>query len=616
MNKLLSGLLTMIVMSANVAAKPVSDKLAQFNKKIDAVEIADGAPLIGVTPTGSAPTSVSKPYLDAVRRAGGVPVVIAADGSAEYLAQVVTHLDGVLLTGGEDIDPEYFGEQALPELGAVDDVRDDVELAVLRLAANRNIPVFGICRGCQVINVGLGGTLYQDFPSQRGQQVTHQRVDGVRSRHLVNIDKDNILFKILGKSEIEVNSSHHQSVRDVAPGLKVGAYSPDSIVESVDMYPVKRILGVQWHPEGFNGENEDMNSLLEFFVNEARLYKTAKAMHSRMLSVDTHTDAPLEFEDGVQLGVRSGNRVNVPLMRDGMLDSQFLAIFVSSDKKVKSGEKTIREARPLCLDTYEESNRRMEQLLDSVMTQVKRYDAVCGIAETRADVERLKNEGKKAFFLGVENGLCLGEDLSRIARYRRCGVRYITLTHTYDNQLCHSSTHTADASKGLTKFGKKAVKEMNRQGILIDLSHASEGTFWDVMKLSKYPTFCSHSGAKALCNNDRNLTDEQLRALAAQGGVVQTVAYAGFLRDDKQVATIDDFVRHIKYMVDVAGIDHVGIGTDFDGGGGIPGFETDADAVNVTMKLIEAGFSEAEIAKLWGENFFRVLCEADKADKR
>ena len=617
MKKLISGVMAMIVMSANAAPSPESDKLAQFNKRIDAVEIsAESAPLIGVTPTGSTPTSVSKPYIDAVLRAGGVPVVIAANPSAEYLAQVVTQLDGVLLTGGEDIDPEYFGEKAIEQLGAVDDVRDEVELAVLRLAANRNIPVFGICRGCQVINVGFGGTLYQDFPSQRGQQVTHQRVDGERSRHMVTIDKDNILYKILGKSEIEVNSSHHQSVREVAPGFKVGAYSPDSIVESVDMYPAKRILGVQWHPEGFDGKNEDMNRLLEFFVGEARLYKTAKAMHGKMLSIDTHTDAPLEFEDGVQLGVRSGNRVNVPLMRDGMLDSQFLAIFVSSDIKVKRGENTVREPRPLCLDTYEESNRRMEQLFDSITAQVKRYEAVCGIAETQADAQRLKREGKKAFFLGVENGLCLGEDLSRIAQYRHRGIRYITLTHTYDNQLCHSSTHTADASKGLTKLGKKAVKEMNRLGILVDLSHASEGTFWDVMKLSKYPVFCSHSGAKALCDNDRNLTDEQLRALAAQGGVVQTVAYAGFLRNDKQNATIDDFVRHIKYMVDVAGIDHVGIGTDFDGGGGVPGFETDADAVNVTMKLIEAGFSEDDIAKLWGENFFRVLGEADKAGQK
>ncbi|MDD6026265.1 MAG: gamma-glutamyl-gamma-aminobutyrate hydrolase family protein, partial [bacterium] len=172
MKKLISGVMAMIVMSANAAPSPESDKLAQFNKRIDAVEISDeSAPLIGVTPTGSTPTSVSKPYIDAVLRAGGVPVVIAANPSAEYLAQVVTQLDGVLLTGGEDIDPEYFGEKAIEQLGAVDDVRDEVELAVLRLAANRNIPVFGICRGCQVINVGFGGTLYQDFPSQRGQQV-------------------------------------------------------------------------------------------------------------------------------------------------------------------------------------------------------------------------------------------------------------------------------------------------------------------------------------------------------------------------------------------------------------------------------------------------------------
>ena len=615
MNKLFLGVLAMILMSANDATAQISDKLAQYYNKIDAVMLspqADTAPLIGITPTGSSTNSVSKAYLDAVLRAGGVPVVIAANASLEYLTQVVSTLDGVLLTGGDDIAPDYYGEEAIPELGDVDSVRDEVELALLHLAKNRNIPVFGVCRGCQVINVGFGGTLYQDFPSQRGQQYAHQRVDGVRSLHTVTINKDNILYKILGKTEITVNSSHHQSARDIAPGLHVGAYSTDSIVESVDMYPNHRILGVQWHPEGFDGKSEDMNRLFDFFIGEARLYKTAKAMHGKMLSVDTHTDAPLEFEDGVELGKRCGNRVNVPMMRDGLLDAQFLAIFVSSDEKVQKDGKTVRVARKLNDETFANSNRRMHQLLDSINEQVERYSDVCGIAETKADAQRLKAEGKKAFFLGVENGLCLGEDISLIEQYRKQGVRYITLTHTYDNQICNSSSHTADANKGLTKFGKKVVKEMNKHGILIDLSHASEGTFWDVLRLSKKPVFCSHSGARALCNNDRNLTDDQLRALAAHGGVVQTVAYAGFLREDKG-ANIDDFVSHINHMVKVAGIDHVGIGTDFDGGGGVPGFENDADAVNVTMKLIEAGHSEADIAKLWGENFFRVLAEGDAA---
>ena len=152
---------------------------------------------------------------------------------------------------------------------------------------------------------------------------------------------------------------------------------------------------------------------------------------------------------------------------------------------------------------------------------------------------------------------------------------------------------------------------MNREGILIDLSHASEGTFWDVIKRSKQPVFCSHSGARALCDNDRNITDEQLRALAKNGGVIQTVAYGGFLCKDGK-ATIDDFVRHIDYMVKVAGIDHVGIGTDFDGGGGIPGFQSDSDMINVTMRLIEMGYSDSDLAKILGGNFFRVMSEVEQ----
>ena len=303
--------------------------------------------------------------------------------------------------------------------------------------------------------------------------------------------------------------------------------------------------------------------------------------------------------------------MNVPKMQEGMLDAQFLAAYVGSDIKVKENGKTRRVARELNQSTFDACHKRVLNLIDATIKQAEKYSAVCGIALNEADAASLKAEGKKAFFLGVENGIGIGTDLGRVRQLKQLGVKYITLCHTYDNQICNSSTHTSNGNKGLTSFGKKLVAEMNREGILIDLSHASEGTFWDVIKRSKQPVFCSHSGARALCDNDRNITDEQLRALAKNGGVIQTVAYGGFLRKDGK-ATIDDFVRHIHHMVEVAGIDHVGIGTDFDGGGGIPGFQSDSDMINVTMRLIEMGYSDADLAKILGGNFFRVMSKVER----
>ena len=604
--------LSIIGTAASVARD--SERLQQLYARLGAVEvkhIGGEAPLIGITPTGSRMSSISRAYVDAVTRAGGVPVIIVADTSAQYLHDVVSRLDGVLLTGGEDIAPSYFGEVPIEQLGEVDSVRDVVELSVTRLAANRNLPILGICRGVQVLNVAFGGTLYQDLPAQFGGDVTHHRLSsGERAVHSVALTKGSVLHTLLGVDSLEVNSSHHQAVKDVAKGAKVSAMSPDGVVEAIDFYPIRRIMGVQWHPEGFRGKNAYMNKIFSHFIDEARLYKHARALHARVLSVDTHTDAPLDFEDGVEIGLRCGNCVNVPKMQEGMLDSQFLAAYVGSDKRVTENGKTRRVAKELNQATFDACHKRVLSLISEAYKQVERYSDVCAVANSVDDVARLKSEGKKAFFIGVENGIGIGRDLKRLKELKRQGVKYLTLCHTYDNQICNSSTHTANAAKGLTPFGVKLVKECNKLGIIIDLSHASEGTFWDVMKLSKKPVMCSHSGARALCDNDRNITDAQLRALAKNGGVIQTVAYSDFLK--KGGATIEDFVKHLDYMVGVAGIDHVGIGTDFDGGGGVPGLMADNDMVNITMRLIEMGYSDSDLAKIWGGNFFRVMSEVER----
>jgi microsomal dipeptidase-like Zn-dependent dipeptidase len=203
----------------------------------------------------------------------------------------------------------------------------------------------------------------------------------------------------------------------------------------------------------------------------------------------------------------------------------------------------------------------------------------------------------------------VGSSLKDIKRVQDLGVTYITLCHTKNNDYCDSSSDTVARWNGLSKFGKKAIKEMNRRGMMIDVSHASEKTFWDVIKHSKKPIIASHSSSRALYDHDRNLTDDQIRAVAKNGGVVQVCIVNEFLRKNKKDACLDDFMNHLCHIIDVAGIDHVGIGTDFDGGGGVKGCRGDNDLIRITVKLIERGYSEEDIAKIWGGNFLRVMDE-------
>ncbi|MDO4510429.1 MAG: membrane dipeptidase [Bacteroidales bacterium] len=593
-------------------SQSISPALQQLFSEADAASLTPtnaSRPIIGITASTTRGTSVvSSTYYQAITRAGGLPFIIPVDTTTAYLAQAVKQIDGLLLIGGVDVDPSFFGETAHERLGTVDTLRDVNELKLIRLAANRNIPMLGICRGCQMLNVAFGGTLIQDIPSQVADtSITHRITAGAKRIHAISIEKESKFYEILGKTSLEVNSAHHQAVGKLAPGARIAAKSADGVVEAIDFYPTRRIMGTQWHPEGFRGTDDDMNSIFRFFLGETRLFKQAKDMHSRMLSVDSHTDAPLSFVRGRgELGKHSQNRVNIAKMQEGMLDAQYLAAWVGSDSTITVDGKKQSVALPLTDATFAKAWKRTLQLIDVAKDQISQNEHLCNLARSEADVRRLKAEGKKALLLGVENGLGLGNDIGKVKTLAQMGVTYITLCHTWDNQICHSSTHTADAKKGLTAFGRKLVKEMNRQGMLIDLSHCSDGTFWDVMKLSSKPVVCTHSGARALCDNDRNLSDDQLRAIARNGGVVQTVAYYEFLSRHHK-ATIDDFIDHIHHMVKVAGIDHVGIGTDFDGGGGVPGLEADNDLINITMRLIERGYSETDIAKIWGGNFFRVL---------
>ena len=579
---------------------PYSAQLTEHYNHVDSKQAALVAnkPLIGISLGYGTKNSVNSVYVESVLRNGGVPYLLPVTDDVELLRQIMAELDGIILTGGEDITPFFYGEEKHPKLEDLNSKRDLYDLTLFKLATDRNVPVLGICRGLQLINVAMGGTLYQDIPSEHPSEVNH-RPGHSEVAHDVNLVSGSVVSELMGQSRIQVNSKHHQGIEKLAPGLKVTGWSPDSIPEIVEAYPIRSIMAVQFHPEDFAGKGDaQMGKLFKHLVDKAEVYQQAKDIHTRILSVDTHTDTPLWFRGGHSVGLRKNNQVSVQKMEEGKLDAQFLAAFLGQGKRDEaSSQKAVEKCR---------------ELIKGIYADVQKYPDACGIALTEADAWCLKSEGKKAFFIGIENGYAIGKDIKNIRMFKDMGVNYITLCHSWDNDICNSSTNTADASKGLTSFGRKVVKEMNKQGVLIDLSHASEGTFWDVMKLSKDPVFASHSGVKALCKSDRNLTDDQLRALAQNGGVIQICIFRNYQNEKPEEASIIDVVRHIDHAVKVAGIDHVGIGSDFDGGGGLLGCNGDNDMINITVHLLEMGYSEEDIRKIWGGNFFRILTQVRK----
>jgi microsomal dipeptidase-like Zn-dependent dipeptidase len=227
------------------------------------------------------------------------------------------------------------------------------------------------------------------------------------------------------------------------------------------------------------------------------------------------------------------------------------------------------------------------------------------LAHTATELWQLKQEGKKGLMMGIENGYAIGKDLSLLQHFRDRGIVYMTLCHNGDNDICDSAKGENEHG-GLSDFGYEVVKEMNDLGIVIDLSHASEKSFYDVLATSRVPVVCSHSSSRSLCDVPRNLTDEQMKALAEKGGVAQVTLYNGFLKKEGQ-ATITDVMEHLEHMIEVMGIDHVGIGTDFDGDGGVPGCASASELINITRMLLRKNYDKESIAKIWGGNFLRVI---------
>lgn len=375
---------------------------------------------------------------------------------------------------------------------------------------------------------------------------------------------------------------------------------------------------------------------------EEKISRKADKLHKDFLSVDTHCDTPSRlYRGGFNLGVRNEKGcVDFPRMKEGGLDAEFFAIFIGQGPR-NSG-------------AFDMEHNRTLAAFDSVKHNVERYPTMAGIALSPDDAYRLKSEGKLSIFLGIENGYPVGTDLSRISKYYDLGARYITLCHSSNNDICDSSTdESGPEHNGLSAFGEEVVNEMNRVGMIVDVSHISDESFFDVLRISKAPVIASHSSCRALCESPRNLNDEMLQALKQNGGVIQICILSDYLKQPEpnpefearvtelreqwkamgpdlteaqqeqrwhefsdlkkqyvKLATVEDAVNHIQHVVDIIGIDYVGIGSDFDGGGGIEGCTDVSMMKNITKELLRRGYSRDEIAKIWGGNFMRVMREA------
>lgn len=375
--------------------------------------------------------------------------------------------------------------------------------------------------------------------------------------------------------------------------------------------------------------------------------KRVKEIHQKALTVDTHCDTPMNMvEGGFDVGQRHEapqSRVDFPRMEEGGLDAMFFAAF--------TGQKPTTEKNT------EEVYRLANQMIDSIYASCKKYNDKAEVALSACDATRLEKMGKRAIYIGMENGFPIGENLSRVNEFYGRGVRYITLCHSSNNKICDSSTdRKGPEHRGLSKFGEKVVGKMNGLGMIIDVSHISDESFYDVIELSKAPVIASHSSVRAIAHHNRNLSEDMIKKLAENGGVIQICLLDEYIKDPdtttvryqkekefrnilnskmdsmtdeekaelreqwrefreqnpKELPTVADYVDHIDYVKNLVGIDYVGIGSDFDGGGGLAGCADVSQFPNITREMLKRGYTEEEIIKVWGSNFFRVFREVEK----
>ena len=574
------------------------DKSFQLQAQLDAIyghfPEAKPRPLIGISAnTADIDLTLRRVYCDQIVRAGGVPMVLPPVDDAEVLINMLEGIDGLVLTGGADYNPLWYGEQPEKELHTINSTRDLPELLLTRLAFNRQIPILGICRGVQTMAIALGGNLVQDLKTP----LKHSQ-DAPRSEatHSVTITEGSTLYGLYGQ-ETFVNSFHHQAVKDCGSHLHVVATAPDGVIEAVESTEQKALMGVQWHPEWMGDEGL---KLFEWLTQRSREFKAAKALHREILTLDSHCDTPMFFPQGVHFEQRDPKVLyDLHKMTDGKQDAVTMVAYLPQHPK--PGE----------LPEGMSPRQYADSIFDQIEAIVAHESDYVALARTPQQLYENKAMGKKSIMLGIENGLAIEDDIRNIAHFAQRGIVYITLCHNGDNAICDSARGT-QTHGGVSAFGEQVIGEMNRLGVMVDLSHGAETSFFDALSISQTPIVCSHSNCKALCDVPRNLTDAQLKALAQAGGVAQITLYHGFLRKEGE-ADIRDAMTHLNHAIDVMGIDHVGLGTDFDGDGGIKGLADASELINFTTALLRQRFSKADIKKIWGENWLRVMRQVQAA---
>jgi len=382
------------------------------------------------------------------------------------------------------------------------------------------------------------------------------------------------------------------------------------------------------------------------FVTAEVPEKKVREIHDKILTVDTHCDTPMAIlDDKFDVGKRNNppqSRVDFPRMREGGLDAIFFAAFTGQRERTS--------------ENIENAYKMANQMIDVTYEACRKYNDMAEVATNSADALRLEKQGKRAIYIGMENGFPLGTDIKRVKEFYDRGVRYITLCHSLNNDICDSSSDKKGPEHGgLSEFGKEVVKEMNKYGMMVDVSHISDKAFYDVIKLSKAPVIASHSSVRAIAHHNRNMTDDMIKALAKNGGVIQIclldvyikdpdttsvrykkekelnliydTKYESMTDDEKKklreewrslrenypnvLPTVADCVDHIDYVKNLVGIDYVGIGSDFDGGGGVNGCADVSEFPNITAEMLKRGYTGEEISKVWGGNFFRVFKQVE-----
>ena len=549
---------------------------------------AEKRPVIGITGNYEDLTcKLGRGYYQSVVAAGGVPVVIPPVADKHVIVNTLEHIDALILSGGGDINPLWAGEEPSPKLHGINQERDLPELLIARLAYNRQIPMLGICRGIQTLATAFGGKVAQDICDVA--TIKHsQDADRSEPTHSVIIDEASSLFDIYKSTKVMVNSFHHQAVAEAGDKFRVIAKSPDGIIEAMESSEFKSILGVQWHPECL----EEGLPLFQWLVNEAKSFREAHTTHDRVLTLDTHCDTPMFFPQGIHFEQRDPKiLVDLHKMTEGRQDATIMVAYLPQPT--------------------ENPTAFADSIFDQIEVIVGQNSDYVRIANTPRDLWMNKHQGLKSIMLGIENGIAIDGKLENLQHFVDRGIVYMTLCHNGDNDICDSASKTQHTHHGVSAFGEQVIKEMNRLGVLVDMSHAGEESFYQALEISSKPIVCSHSSARALCDHPRNLTDDQMRALAQKGGVAQTTIYHGFLKKDGE-ATINDVIAHLEHAIDVMGIDHVGLGTDFDGDGGVRGLADSSELINFTRRLLARRFSEHDIQKIWGGNFLRVMEEVQK----